>query len=267
MIINSAGWAQCDSIWASFCLITILLVLRGHSDAALFMSGVALSFKLQAVFILPALLILVANGDLRVRSLLLLPVGFVVPCIPAILLGASPSRILSVYIGQTSTYPQVWMSYPSFWAMVFPNAESAQIHYDLGFGGFALLIAAALVTLQGILYVVERRRCADNMDLVILFLVVSLLCVEFMPSMHERYGYLGEVLLLIIAIHERRIIIPALVINAITLIAYSDYLFCAESAGITWPVLGLLNLVVLSVVGLICNSIMLGESEPPQRER
>lgn len=53
VLINSGYWGQCDSIYAAFCLGSLYFLLRGRDWWACIFFGLALSFKLQAVFFLP----------------------------------------------------------------------------------------------------------------------------------------------------------------------------------------------------------------------
>ena len=60
VVINSGAWAQCDSIYAAFCLGSLYFLLRAKPWWASIFFAIALSFKLQAMFFLPVLLIVFA---------------------------------------------------------------------------------------------------------------------------------------------------------------------------------------------------------------
>ena len=91
VVLNGAEWAQCDSIYASLCLgsMYFLLKRRPYWAAALF--GLALSFKLQAVFFAPVAVIILVVQREPVRRIilpmLLVPVIFVAMLLPALLAG------------------------------------------------------------------------------------------------------------------------------------------------------------------------------------
>ena len=53
---NSAFWAQCDSIYVSFILLSIYFLLKNKNIASFVLLGVSLAFKLQTIFILPVFL-------------------------------------------------------------------------------------------------------------------------------------------------------------------------------------------------------------------
>ena len=53
VILNSSAWAQCDSIYVCFILLALIMLCRQKYMPAFLFLGVAFSFKLQAMFILP----------------------------------------------------------------------------------------------------------------------------------------------------------------------------------------------------------------------
>ena len=55
--------------------------------------------------------------------------------------------------------------------------------------------------------------------------ILAYTCVFFLPKMHERYGYLYEILAILIAFVDRKTIIPCVVLNMVSLITYSLYLY------------------------------------------
>lgn len=55
VILNSAVWGQCDSIYTFFCLLSLLLFLKEKDLWGIVAYGAAFAFKLQAVFLLPVI--------------------------------------------------------------------------------------------------------------------------------------------------------------------------------------------------------------------
>ncbi len=102
VILNSAWWAQCDSVYASLCLGSLSFLLRRQTALACVLFGLAFAFKLQAVFFLPALVVLVLVNRQRVAGLLLVPVTFLAALVPAWVAGRSLASQLSVYPSQIS---------------------------------------------------------------------------------------------------------------------------------------------------------------------
>src|SRR6478609_7128385 len=103
VVVNSAAWGQCDSIYAAFCLGSLYFLLRKKPWWAATFFGVALSFKLQAIFLLPVLLIGLVVNRQRLLALLAVPAAFAVMLVPAILAGRDLSSLLMIYPHQVST--------------------------------------------------------------------------------------------------------------------------------------------------------------------
>ena len=62
VIINSAYWCQCDVIYTSFLLLSLLYFYRDNSRKSLVFMGIAFSFKLQALFFVPFLILMWLKG-------------------------------------------------------------------------------------------------------------------------------------------------------------------------------------------------------------
>ena len=56
-VLNGAYWGQCDMVYVTFLLYMIYALLRDKPSVAMILLGCAFSFKLQAVLILPVLII------------------------------------------------------------------------------------------------------------------------------------------------------------------------------------------------------------------
>lgn len=75
VVFNGAYWGQCDVIYTSLCLTALYMALQKKSARSMILFGMALSFKLQTVFFLPALLPLWLRKDIKLRHLALIPGG------------------------------------------------------------------------------------------------------------------------------------------------------------------------------------------------
>ena len=58
LILNSAAWGQCDSIYTTFVMLSLLFVLKNKYTKSFIFLGIAFAFKLQTIFILPVFIIL-----------------------------------------------------------------------------------------------------------------------------------------------------------------------------------------------------------------
>lgn len=53
VILNSAYWGQCDSIYTTFLVLLLMFLYDDHYCLAFIMLGIGLSFKLQTLLIVP----------------------------------------------------------------------------------------------------------------------------------------------------------------------------------------------------------------------
>lgn len=114
-VLNGAWWGQCDFIYVAFLLYMIYALLKGRYAAAMLLLGCAFSFKLQAVLILPVLLIFWWKKRSFSGAYFLLAAAMMeVLCIPAIAGGYSVFIPFSIYTRQLGRYPYMYVFYPNF---------------------------------------------------------------------------------------------------------------------------------------------------------
>jgi Gpi18-like mannosyltransferase len=107
IFINSAAWGQCDAIYAAFCLGSLYFLLKDRTGWACVFFSLAISFKLQAIFFLPVLLIVLLKKKVvlkdLIKYLILIPVIFFILLIPTLVAGRSMGSVLSIYTEQIAT--------------------------------------------------------------------------------------------------------------------------------------------------------------------
>lgn len=113
VVINSSMWAQCDSIYVTFGLGGLYYLVRSRPWLACVFFGLALAFKLQIVFVLPLVLLLVLLRKVPWPGLLVVPGVVLLLDVPALLVGADPGQLLSVYADQVGRYNDLTLDAPS----------------------------------------------------------------------------------------------------------------------------------------------------------
>ena len=73
VILNGAFWGQCDALYGALTLHALACALEGRNRSSLLLLGIAFSFKLQTVFVLPLWGRLWLLRRVRVRALLWWP--------------------------------------------------------------------------------------------------------------------------------------------------------------------------------------------------
>ena len=196
VMINSAQWAQCDAIYTSFCLLSMLAALRKKGNLCAIAWTLAFCFKLQAVFILPALGIALFMGKVKWRHLIWIPVVFFGSMLPALIAGRSLVSCLSIYADQTQNYGYLFHNAPTIWRF-FEGADFES------FSVVSVFCAGAAVILF-IYFCLTFLKNLEDRDLIKIFFLSAMLVPYLLPRMHERYFYLADMLGFVYFMYDRR---------------------------------------------------------------
>jgi Gpi18-like mannosyltransferase len=196
VVLNSSMWGQADAMYGAFGVGAVYFLLRRRPWLACLFFGLAFSFKLQIVFLFPLLLLLVLRRWVPWRALLVIPVVYVLLDVPALLLGASPGAVFSLYATQTGTYDQLTLNAPNIY-QYFGATTSTVLRY----GGIAV---TGILLLALIVPVAVKRIPLTPLRIVLAATVSALLVPYFLPAMHERYFYLADVLTVVAAFYLPR---------------------------------------------------------------
>ena len=199
LILNGAVQGQCDGIYVAFVLLTVYALFKNRPVLAFILLGCAFAFKLQTIFILPFLILYYyKKRNFSVLHVLLVPITVEILYIPAMIAGYSPISPITAYIGQAGYYPQMYMYYPNLWCFFWRWAE-----YDI----FNIPVIGWVITLYAFIFLVilgTKKEIKDH-DWLQIALLTSFLAVYFMPAIHERYGLIPEILLIVYCVaHPRR---------------------------------------------------------------
>ena len=94
VVLNGSYWGQCDVIYGALAVHAAAMLLEGKNKTSVALMGLAFSFKLQAVFILPLWGVLWLAKKVKFRELWVFPLTYVIVIIPAVLLGKPLSETL-----------------------------------------------------------------------------------------------------------------------------------------------------------------------------
>lgn len=226
VVLNGACWGQCDAIYASLALLGLLLGLRRRSRLCFAFFALALAFKLQTVFLLPVMLVLLMCKRIRFRDIWVFFAAYFATLAPSLLAGRSLGNLLGIYIQQVESYDHLHLNATTFftWFSDGGTPDLLQLQY-LGLG-------LAFMGCLALLYYCYARR--DRLDARAIMESAFLFCLIipfFLPRMHERYFYCAELMALVyLALYPGRWLVPATVWLS-GLFAYTAWL-----AGIAPPV-------------------------------
>ena len=236
VFLNSAAWAQCDAIYSAFALLSILYLERKQYTRAMCFLGVSFAFKLQAVFVLPIFLfVYFSERKFSAARFLLVPCTMVILSSPIVLWGRSLTEVVRIYFNQTGTYQAMSMNYPSPWLLLCQAREPTQYAYLKK----AAIIVTVFVLAMLMVWWIRKAYAPTGKNLYMMAFLMVYTCVLFLPSMHERYGYLYEVLAIILAILIPKTIPLCAGLLAISINTYGIYLFGVSE---NWSFLACANL-------------------------
>ena len=196
VIINSAYWAQCDVIYATFCIAFLYFALKEKSALSVIMLSVAFSFKLQTVFIMPMLIVFLFMKKIRVRDLIWFPIVFFALLIPALVAGKPFMDAISVYYEQAKSYP--------FLEIHAPNVYQLFEHADYDTFVSAGIIFAGTAAAALLYYAYRNKKYFDTSLFILLSFLFALTIPMLLPKMHERYFFLADILAVLVFLYNKK---------------------------------------------------------------
>ncbi|MCE5342609.1 MAG: glycosyltransferase 87 family protein [Eubacteriales bacterium] len=248
LVLNASLWGQTDASYVALSLLSLWLILKGRPGWAMVSFGLAIAFKLQAVFLLPLLLVVwfLTEKKFSLMWFLLIPAVWAVTGIPMALLGESPLYAVTVYLGQTSLYVKPTYNCPNFYALLGDALGTKQMVQGI-WQRIGLALAVGALGGMAVWLLLKRARLSGRLALLLGAWCV-LACIFFLPRMHERYGLAGEVLLALwaVTLWKPRGFLWVLWGLFPTVSAYCEYLFRAPIFSLQLG--GAMNLALLCVL-------------------
>lgn len=217
VVMNSAMWGQCDSIYATFVILSLLFLIKERYIPSFIMLGFSFSFKLQFIFILPLYVIIyVVKKNFSILHFLLIPYVNIIMCLPAVIFGNSFVKCMTVYFNQVSTYKDsLVLNFPNIYNLIGGNVE---IFYSVG------VIFALFICILSLIYIIYKKIKFNNEKIMNLGLWFIVIMTFILPGMHERYMFCGEIIAVIYYIVYRKNLLLLIFIILSSIITYSSYL-------------------------------------------
>jgi len=219
VISNSSMWGQCDAVYASFLMLTVLFFVKDQSRVAMIFYGIAFAFKLQAFIWLPVIILLWLFKKIKTIDFLWIPLMYFISIVPAWMAGRPFSELLGIYFAQVGVDTnRLSMKYPNIYYIIGElNLPEWYTHAGKYFAvGVILLFMVALI------YKLMKTRLTPELLLLICY-SQGALALYFLPQMHERYGYFIEIIAIILGVLCIKMFWVPVVHILITFITYSYY--------------------------------------------
>ncbi|MDR1838802.1 MAG: hypothetical protein LBQ93_04350 [Treponema sp.] len=206
VFINSSIWAQCDSsIYVTFMFLSLLLFIKGKNNLALFIYGIALTIKLQAIFMFPFIIILYLYNKYKIGDIIFLFLGFISTLIIGLPFGA-PKQFLKAFFKQLTSYDgALTHNAPSVYALFNIRNESIPIIQNIG---IMFTLGVLVCFILYILFINSKYPDIGCFNVpfeggggyVIIFFFLTLVIPFLLPKMHERYFFAAEVASIVFAV-------------------------------------------------------------------
>ncbi|MBQ4264390.1 MAG: hypothetical protein IJB85_02640 [Clostridia bacterium] len=215
VFINSAYWAQCDSIYCFFLILSVYFLLKQRYTLTFIFFSIAFQFKLQAIFFLPFLLYYyVRTRSFSLLQFLWVPALGVLICL---LCGRGPLDSITIYLDQTNVQPGMAHNFPSVWNLITSSYEF--------FRGTSMRLTIAILGV-GLLLILHTKMPFTRENILNVMIWSLWTCLLFLPSMHERYAYFLIILLLIASVINFRMMgVYWLGTELIILVCYANCLW------------------------------------------
>jgi Gpi18-like mannosyltransferase len=229
LLLNSALWGQCDVIYTTFLLAFAYYTIRRCPFQALLMYAVALSLKIQAIFLAPFLVYLLLAGGIPLAAVIFPPMIYALLMLPAALAGRSWISLVTVYLGQAGFMHSLSAHAPNFY-MFFQDYLSETARSVFAYGGLALAGLASLAVLAS-----HFRLRPPLPPLFLIVAVILWLGLEpsLLPRMHDRYFFPADVFAFLFACLVPRAWWVAVLFQVGSVLAYAPYLASSVPG---WPI-------------------------------
>ena len=224
VVINSALWGQCDSIYVFFILFALFLLYEDKYVPAFLLYGLAFALKLQAVFALPFFLACYfVKKKFSIGMFGLTIFSFWASGGIAYIFGRDLLAPFKVYLAQTETYKSMYLNSRSIW-WVFGNEYG-----DLG--TLAIMLALCGCGLCFYLILAKKKKMDTPVTFFNTVVFFFWVCIFFLPDMHERYAYGLDILLAVLAFLDKKYIKFAAFSAFLSFMSYAPFIVHANGVG------------------------------------
>lgn len=195
VFMNSAVWAQCDSIYTAFIFLFLFCLFCQKYNLSFVFLGIAFAFKIQTVFIIPFVLTYyIVTKKFSITKLLISLFSFWIMSLPGFIYGRSFMAPFQ-WAFQLTDGGSMQCGMPNIWNIIVGEYQFFSI--------YAIILTIVILGL-GLFYILENQLDLNNKELLLLYLAWSIwTCVIFLPGMHERYSYMLCIVLLICVIYTK----------------------------------------------------------------
>ncbi len=237
VFFNSAIWGQCDIIYTTGILAVVYFCLVKKDFLAIIAFGIAISFKLQTVFIAPFLLILLVKGRVRWWLIFLVPAIYLLSLLPAWAAGRPLKDLFLIYLDQANFYHSISANAPNIYQWL-------DNQYYSSFVNMGMLLTLGLIILG--IFAFNESKIRINRDVIIILSTLSVLIIPFfLPKMHDRYFFPADVISIVYAFYFPKYFYFPIVIGLTSFMTYIRFLFGISFINPAFLPFGILVIILL----------------------
>lgn len=261
VVMNSAYWCQCDVIYTAFLMLALVCFFKGNSRSCMVFVGIAFSFKLQALFLVPFLIMMwLGRKTVRLRHVLYIPVMYVLMAIPAWCMGRDFKELMMIYVEQSGTYPWGTLEYPNIYALI--GEVMPDMYHAKEVSGAGILMTIMLLGVLAYVIYVKGVRITARMAVTLALASVAVITYT-LPHMHDRYGFLVDILAILYGMLDHKKLLHTCGFILVSLLSYIPYLIGIHIVPIGYVAIGYLFLILLVLKDLY-GQLTVQESNPSE---
>ena len=245
VIIDSAYWCQCDIIYTTFILYALYNFFKNNSKWCLIFIGISFAFKQQVLFIVPFLLIMwLKKRTIRLVHFLWVPVIYVISTLPAWMMGRDFKELLLIYFDQSETYPWGTLEYPNIYALL-GEAMPDMRHAD-EVSGAGIFMTIILLGCLAYYFYTKDINMTDELILTLALFTVGVI-VYCLPHMHDRYGFLIDILAIVYGVINIKKLPITFGFFIVSILSFMPYLIAVHIVPIQY--VAIIQLGLIAYVG------------------
>ncbi|MGN0380366.1 MAG: hypothetical protein ACI4EP_00640 [Suilimivivens sp.] len=245
VIIDSAYWCQCDIIYTTFILYALYNFFKNNSKWCLIFIGISFAFKQQVLFIVPFLLIMwLKKRTIRLVHFLCVPVIYVISTLPAWMMGRDFKELLLIYFDQSETYPWGTLEYPNIYALL-GEAMPDMRHAD-EVSGAGIFMTIILLGCLAYYFYTKDINMTDELIMTLALFTVGVI-VYCLPHMHDRYGFLIDILAIVYGVINIKKLPITFGFFIVSILSFMPYLIAVHIVPIQY--VAIIQLGLIAYVG------------------
>lgn len=186
IVLNSTCLTQCDSIYTAFAVGGIYFALKEKPWLSVLFLGVAFAFKMQTVMVLPFFFVMLLRGKIKWYCFFMVPLVYFISIIPAWVAGRPLYELLTIYLAQADYYQGLTLFFPNIYIWLKDDYFDIIVPAGVGLTCFLTLLVG--------LFLRQKKYMFSFDTWVRLAFAGAIMVPFFLPGMHERYMYVGDVL-------------------------------------------------------------------------